>query len=50
VKKILGRFSMDGAKPVSTPLGSQFKLTKDQSPKTDQEKAYKSKVPYASVI
>jgi hypothetical protein len=50
VKKILSRFSMDGAKPVSTPLGSQFRLTKDQSPKTDQEKAYMSKVPYASAI
>jgi hypothetical protein len=47
VKKILSRFSMDEAKSVSTPLGSHFKLTKDQSPKTDQEKAYMNKVPYA---
>jgi hypothetical protein len=38
------------AKPVSTPLGSQFRLTKDQSLKTDHEKAYISKVPYASTI
>jgi hypothetical protein len=50
VKKILNRFSMDGAKSVSTPLGSHFRLTKDQSPKTDQEKSYMSKVPYASAI
>jgi hypothetical protein len=50
VKKILSRFSMDEAKSVSTPLGSHFKLTKDQSPKTDQEKAYMNKVPYASAI
>jgi hypothetical protein len=50
VKKILSRFSMDGAKSVSTPLGSHFRLTKDQSPKTDKEKAYMSKVPYASAI
>ena len=35
VKKILSRFSMDEAKLVSTPLGSHFKLTKDQSPKAD---------------
>jgi hypothetical protein len=41
---------MDEAKLVSTPLGSHFRLTKDQSPKTDQEKAYMSKVPYASAI
>jgi hypothetical protein len=41
---------MDEAKSVSTPLGSHFRLTKDQSSKTDQEKAYMSKVPYASAI
>ena len=50
MKKILNRFSIDGAKSVSTPLGSHFKLTKDQSPKTNQEKTYMSKVPYASTI
>jgi hypothetical protein len=50
VNKILSRFSMDGAKSVSTHLESHFKLTKDQSPKMDQEKAYMSKVPYASAI
>jgi hypothetical protein len=50
VKKILGRFSIDGAKPVSTSLGSQFRLTKDQSSKTDRKKAYMSKVPYISAI
>ena len=50
VKKILSRFSMDEAKLVSTPLGSHFRLTKDQSPKTEQKQAYMSKVPYASAI
>jgi hypothetical protein len=50
VKKVLSRFSMDGAKSVSTPLGSHFRLTNDQSPKTDQEKVYMSKVPYASAL
>jgi hypothetical protein len=50
VKKILSIFSMDEAKSVSTALGSHFRLTKDQSPKTDQKKAYMSKVPYASAI
>ena len=41
---------MDEAKPVSTPLGSHFRLTKDQSPKTEQKQAYMSKVPYALAI
>uniref|UniRef100_A0A2N9IBW6 Integrase catalytic domain-containing protein n=1 Tax=Fagus sylvatica TaxID=28930 RepID=A0A2N9IBW6_FAGSY len=44
VKKILSRFSMDEAKPVSTPLGSHFRLTKDQSPKTEQEQALHEQV------
>jgi hypothetical protein len=50
VKKILSRFSMDEAKSVSTPLGSHFRLTKDPSPKTNQEKTYMSKVPYALAV
>ena len=29
VKKVLSRFSMDNTKPVSTPLGNHFKLSKD---------------------
>jgi hypothetical protein len=41
---------MDGAKSVSTPTGGHFRLTKDQSPKTNQEEAYTSKVLYASNI
>ena len=35
VKKVLSRFNMNEAKPVSTPLGSHFKLSKEQSPKTE---------------
>ena len=30
VKKVLNRFNMNEAKPVSTPLGSHFKLSKEQ--------------------
>ena len=28
-KKVLSRFNMNEAKPVSTPLGSHFKLSKE---------------------
>ena len=38
VKKILSRFNMNEAKLVSTPLGSHFKLSKEQSLKTEEEK------------
>ena len=31
VKKVLSRFSMSDAKPMSTPLASHFKLSKEQS-------------------
>ena len=41
---------MNEAKPVSTPLGSHFKLSKEQSPKTEEERDHMSKVPYTSTI
>ena len=50
VKKVLSRFNMNEAKSVSTPLGSHFKLSKEQSPKTEEERDHMSKVPYASAI
>ena len=46
VKKILNRFNMNEAKLVSTLLGSHFKLSKEQSLKTEEERDYMSKVPY----
>ena len=50
VKKVLSRFNMNETKSVSPPLGSHFKLSKEQSPKTKEERDYMSKVPYASAI
>ena len=50
VKKILNRFNMNEAKLVNTSLGSHFKLSKEQSPKTEEERDHMSKVPYASAI
>ena len=41
---------MNEAKSASTPLGSHFKLSKEQSPKTEEERDHMSKVPYASAI
>ena len=50
VKKILNRFNMNETELVNTPLGSHFRLSKEQSPKTKEERDHMSKVPYASVI
>ncbi|KAK4584295.1 hypothetical protein RGQ29_022149 [Quercus rubra] len=48
--KDLGAAKQILAKPVSTPLGSHFKLSKEQSPKTEEEMDHMNKVPYASSI
>ena len=50
VKKILSRFNMNEGKPVSTPLGSHFRLSKEKSPKTKEERDHMSKVSYALAI
>ena len=46
VKKVGSRFNMNEAKPVSTSLGSHFKLSKEQSSKIEEERDHMSKVPY----
>ncbi|KAH9311145.1 hypothetical protein KI387_026180, partial [Taxus chinensis] len=38
------------AKPVGTPLAGHFKLSKEQCPKTEQERNQMSKVPYSSAV
>ena len=50
MKKVLNGFNMNEAKPMSTPLGSYFKLSKEQSPKTKEERDHMRKVPYALAI
>ncbi|CAO2827530.1 unnamed protein product [Amaranthus hypochondriacus] len=50
IKRVLQRFNMGDAKPVSTPLASHFRLSKDQSPQIEEDKEYMAKVPYASAI
>jgi hypothetical protein len=41
---------MQNEKPVSTPLASHFKLTKEMCPKTREEIEYMSRVPYSSAV
>ena len=50
IEKVLSRFSLHNAKPRDTPLGSQFKLSKEQSPKADEDMKHMSKVSYASAV
>ncbi|KAE8673710.1 hypothetical protein F3Y22_tig00111774pilonHSYRG00047 [Hibiscus syriacus] len=50
VEKMLERFAMSSAKPVSTPLVNHFKLSSEQCPKTDKEAEDTTKVPYSNVV
>jgi hypothetical protein len=50
IGKVLKRFNMEGAKPVSTPLAGHFRLAKGQSPSTQEERNAMTKVPYASAV
>ena len=50
VKKVLERFSIENAKPVSTPLANHFRLSTSQCLKTVEETEDMSKIPYASAM
>ena len=50
VNKVLSRFNMNEAKPVSTPLGSHFKLSKEQSPKTEEERDHMIRCPMPQLL
>ncbi|KAE8732732.1 hypothetical protein F3Y22_tig00001750pilonHSYRG00022 [Hibiscus syriacus] len=50
VEKMLERFAMSSAKPVSTPLANHFKLSSEQCPKTDKEAENMAKVSYSNAV
>ena len=50
VEKVLDKFNMSNAKPVSTSLPKHFKLYVDQCLKIDVEVEYMSMVTYANVV
>ena len=45
IDKVLRRFNMHNAKPVSTPLATHFKLSSALCPKSDADIEYMSRVP-----
>ena len=50
IKKVLQRFNMHDAKPVSTPIAPYFKLSALQCASTDEDVEYMSRVPYSSAV
>ena len=47
---VLKRFGMEKCHTVDTPMTPGLKLSKDQSPKTDEEKEEMKDIPYISVV
>uniref|UniRef100_A0A2N9EW40 Integrase catalytic domain-containing protein n=1 Tax=Fagus sylvatica TaxID=28930 RepID=A0A2N9EW40_FAGSY len=50
VERVLERFNMKHAKPVSTPLGGHFKLSKKSCPSSNKEKENMESIPYSSAV
>ena len=50
LEKVLSRFGMQHAKSVSSPLAHLIKLSKEQAPKTETERAEMDTIPYASAV
>eukprot|EP00253_Pinus_taeda_P003064 PITA_03064 len=50
IQKVLKRFNMHNAKPISTPFSSHLKLSKEMCPRTQEDMDYMSKVQYASTV
>ena len=50
ILKVLKRFNMEEARPVTTPLVGHFKLSSRQCPQSPEEEEELSRVPYASAV
>ncbi|KAH9687838.1 hypothetical protein KPL70_014918 [Citrus sinensis] len=50
IKKVLERFEMVDSKPIQTPLSAHFRLSCNQCPRTEDEKAEMSTTPYLSAV
>ncbi|KAG8475835.1 hypothetical protein CXB51_032770 [Gossypium anomalum] len=50
IEKVLYRFNMQSAKPISTTLAAHFRLSSALSPQSNDEIEYMSHVPYSSVV
>ena len=50
IEKVLHRFNMKNAKPVSTPLATHFRPSSALSPQSDDDVDYMSRVSYSSAV
>ena len=49
-QEVLERFEMVNSKLIQTPLSAHFRLSCNQCPRTEDEKAEMSTIPYSSVV
>ena len=50
MKKVLRRFNMQNAKPITNPLATHCRLSYALCPQSNEEIDYTSRVPYSSVV
>jgi hypothetical protein len=50
IEKVLRRFNMHDAKPMSTPLAANFRLSSNLCPRSDYDIEYMSRIPYSSAF
>ena len=50
IEKVLHRFNMHNAKPISTPLAAHFRLSSALSPQSDDDVDYMPRVSYSSAV
>ena len=50
IERVLERFNMKNAKPISIPLAGHMKLSKKMCPTAREEKENMPKVPYYSIV
>ena len=50
MERVLERFNMKGAKPVSTLLANHFKLSRMSCPTSQDEKEAMAAIPYSSAV
>lgn len=50
VKKVINRFAMGYSKPLSTPLATHFRLSKQQEPIEDVDVAYIKNIPFLVLL
>ncbi|CAL5435892.1 unnamed protein product [Camellia sinensis] len=50
VERVIEKFNMKDAKPVSTPLANHFKLSKNSCPSSTKERQEMEAIPYSSAV